>query len=121
MKTRRSMMLMALALAFGVVSFIQANIASAAIPSQSYMGEIVVYDQAAETLIVQGVQGEAKMFDVSDAEMKNGTIQPNETVMVNYSKINGRMVASSVDVLNPPNQMGAPETGGIHAEGGGSY
>ena len=109
MNTRLTMMFMILVLALGVLGFVQANGASAAMMNHTYRGDVVSYDRTANMLTVQGKYGE-RTFDISNAET-SGVINRNERVLVKYSEANGQMVASSVEVIRPHAEMGATEPG----------
>jgi hypothetical protein len=96
MMVRFSTLFIALVVAFTLVGFVQVPGASAAVFHHSYKGQVTSYDRTDRTLVVSGKKGE-KAFDLSRAKM-NGTIRPNEQVVVKYSNRDGKMVASSVKV-----------------------
>jgi len=60
----------------------------------TYRGEVASIDETAHTLVVKGKEGE-KTFDVSQATMK-GKVEPEHWVMVKYTDVNGKLVASFV-------------------------
>jgi phage baseplate assembly protein gpV len=88
----------------GLVNFVQVPTGYAAILEHSYRGHVTSYDQATNTLIVNGKVGD-KRFDVSQATV-NRVLQSNETVRVKYTEKDGLMVASSVRVLPSDQDLG---------------
>ena len=105
MMVRISLVVVALLFALSLVGFVQVPVASAVIVDHSYRGHVISYDQATNTLVVSGKEGE-KSFDISNAHVSS-MLQPNELVTVRYSEKEGSMVASSVRVRG-----GEPYLGG---------
>ena len=100
-----SLVLIAFVAVLGLVGIVQVPAASAVIIDHSYSGHVTSYNQATNTLVVNGEWGD-KTFDVSNAHV-NSMLLPNESVTVTYSENGGTMVASSVGVLE-----GEPYLGG---------
>lgn len=94
MMVRVPAVFIAMVVALTLVSFVQVPTASAAVFHHSYKGHVTSYSRADNTLVVNGKKGE-RTFDLSRAKV-NGTIRPNEEVVVKYNNRDGRMVASSV-------------------------
>lgn len=97
MMVRLSLIFVGLALGLALMGFVQVPAGSAAMGDHSYRGQVTSYDQAQNTVTVNGKHGE-RTFDLSGAKM-NGTIRPNENVIVRYHDMNGQMVASSIRVI----------------------
>ena len=75
--------LMALVVALGVLGFVQAPTAFAAVGNGSYKGQITSYDCAAKQMVISGEDGERPFF-VGNARIV-GTINLKENVLVTYS------------------------------------
>ena len=90
MMVRLSLIFVGLALGLALMGFVQVPAGSAAMGDHRYRGQVTSYDQAQNTVTVNGKHGE-RTFDLSGAKM-NGTIRPNENVIVRYHDMNGQMV-----------------------------
>jgi hypothetical protein len=114
MKARLLITFVALVSALTLLTVVQVGTGSAAVWNHTYRGQVMSYDRNNHMVAVSGKDGE-RTFDLSRATI-NGPIRRDETIVVKYGKRDGRMVASSVDVVG--RRMERHEGYGIEHEHG---